>query len=86
MFDVWTMLVFGLLGFGFERAKIPLAPFVIGFILAPVAEENLSIGLMASDGSYLPIIQSPFSLIFVVCSIVLLFTPIYRRYRYGSRP
>ena len=54
MFDVWTMLVFGLLGFGFERAKIPLAPFVIGFILAPVAEENLSIGLMASNGSYLP--------------------------------
>ncbi|MCH2388854.1 MAG: tripartite tricarboxylate transporter permease, partial [Opitutales bacterium] len=86
MFDVWTMLIFGLLGFGFERAKIPLAPFVIGFILAPVAEENLSVGLMASNGSYLPIIQSPFSLIFVVCSIVLLSIPIYRRFKRGSRP
>ncbi|MEC7906915.1 MAG: tripartite tricarboxylate transporter permease [Verrucomicrobiota bacterium] len=86
MFDVWTMLIFGLLGFGFERAKIPLAPFVIGFILAPVAEENLTVGLMASNGSYLSIIQSPFSLIFVVCSIVLLSFPIYRRFKRGSRP
>ncbi len=26
MFDVWTMIFFGLLGFAFERMKIPLAP------------------------------------------------------------
>ena len=43
---------FGLLGFA-ERMKIPLAPFVIGFILAPIAEENLQMGLMASNGSFL---------------------------------
>ena len=80
MFDVWTMLFFGLLGFAFERIKIPLAPFVIGFILAPIAEENLLMGLMASNGSYLPIIQRPVSLIFVVSSIVLLAIPLYKRY------
>ena len=81
MFDVWTMLFFGLLGFAFERIKIPLAPFVIGFILAPIAEENLLMGLMASNGSYLPIIQRPVSLIFVVASIALLAIPLYNRYR-----
>ena len=75
------MLFFGLLGFAFERIKIPLAPFVIGFILAPIAEENLLMGLMASNGSYLPIIQRPVSLIFVVSSIVLLAIPLYKRYR-----
>ena len=83
MFDVWTMLFFGFLGFGFERMKIPLAPFVIGFILAPIAEENLQMGLMASNGSFLPMIQRPVSLIFVISSMVLLSIPLYKRYRYG---
>lgn len=33
MFDIWSMLVFGVLGFLFTKAKIPVAPFLIGFIL-----------------------------------------------------
>jgi len=83
MFDVWTMIFFGLLGFAFERMKIPLAPFVIGFILAPIAEENLQAGLMASSGSFLPLIQRPISLIFVVSSLVLLAVPLYKLFKYG---
>ncbi len=82
MFDVWTMIFFGLLGFAFERMRIPLAPFVIGFILAPIAEENLQAGLMASSGSFLPLIQRPISLIFVVSSLVLLAVPMYKRFKY----
>ena len=84
MFDVWTMILFGLVGFGFEKMKIPLAPFIIGFILAPVAEENLQMGLMASDGSFLPMIRRPVSLIFVITSMALLTIPLYKRFRYRS--
>jgi len=83
MFDVWTMLFFGLLGFAFERLRIPLAPFIIGFILAPIAEENLQMGLMASNGSFLPLVQRPISLIFVIASVALLLVPLYKRFRYG---
>jgi len=85
MFDVWTMICCGILGFMFEKVKIPLAPFVIGFILAPIAEENLQMGLMASNGSFLPLIQRPISLIFVVMSIGLLAVPLYKRYRSENR-
>jgi putative tricarboxylic transport membrane protein len=80
MFDVWTMIVFGLLGFAFERFKIPLAPFVIGFVLAPVAEENLLTGLMASNGSYLPLVTRPIALLFVCISFLLLAVPLYKRF------
>ena len=77
MFDVWTMLFFGLLRFAFERMKIPLAPFVIGFILAPIAEENLQMGLMASNG--LPSARATAILLgFVVASLVLLAIPLYK--------
>jgi putative tricarboxylic transport membrane protein len=79
MFDVWVMLAFGLAGFGLERARIPLAPFVIGFVLAPIAEKNLLAGLMASGGSYGPMVTRPVSLLFLLISIALLVWPILRR-------
>ncbi|MDF1744178.1 MAG: tripartite tricarboxylate transporter substrate-binding protein [Gimesia sp.] len=81
MFDVWVMLGFGLLGLVLERNRIPLAPFVIGFVLGPIAEENLCSGLMSSHGSWLPIITRPISLLFVVVSAILLIVPLVRRFR-----
>jgi putative tricarboxylic transport membrane protein len=80
MFDVWTMVAFGAVGFLFEKTKVPLAPFVIGFILAPIAEENLMKGLISSNGSFMPIFTRPVSLIFLVCAIILLVIPIYKRF------
>lgn len=49
MFDVWVMVTFGVLGLAFEKLRIPTAPFVIGFVLSPIAEENLCAALLASD-------------------------------------
>ncbi|HRX80776.1 MAG TPA: tripartite tricarboxylate transporter permease, partial [Pirellulaceae bacterium] len=85
MFDVWVMLAFGAVGFTMESIKIPLAPFVIGFILAPIAEENLGAGLQASGGSYLPILTSPISLFFCLLAAGLLIWPIFRRIRSPRR-
>lgn len=72
MFDVWAMLGFGVFGFAMEKMKIPLAPFVIGFVLAPIAEEHLSAGLMQTGGSYWPLVTRPISLIFCVVTALLL--------------
>jgi len=71
-FDVVVMLGFGVVGWLMEREKLPLAAFVIGFVLTPVAEENLCAGLMASGGSYLPLVLRPVSLIFLAVSAFLL--------------
>ncbi len=81
LFDVWVMLGFGVLGFALESARIPLAPFIIGFVLGPIAESNLSLGLQASDGSYWPIVTRPMSLTFIVIAIVMLLMPTIRRRR-----
>ena len=79
MFDVWVMLSFGVLGFCMERMRIPLAPFVIGFVLAPIAEEHLCSGLMQSGGDYLPLLTRPMSAFMLVAATVILAVPILRR-------
>lgn len=38
MFDVWTLLIFGLFGWLAGKLRLEVAPFIIGFILGPSAE------------------------------------------------
>lgn len=38
MFDVWTLLIFGVFGWVATKIGIEIAPFIIGFILGPSAE------------------------------------------------
>ena len=59
IFDIWVMLVFGLVGVFFERAKIPLPPLILGLILGPMLEENLRTGLIKSSGSWWPFFTRP---------------------------
>ena len=80
MFDVWIMLGFGVLGLLMERGGLPLGPFVIGFILAPIAESRLRQGLMMTDGSYLPLVTQPLTLSLLIVSGLLLFWPMLRSY------
>lgn len=51
IFDVFVMLVAGLVGYAFNKAKIPLAPLVIGLILGRMMEENFGRALTVHGGS-----------------------------------
>ena len=68
-----------------ERAKVPLGPFVIGFVLAPLAEAKLRSGLMMSGGSFLPIVTRPLALAFLVASVLMLLWPFYGEWRRRRR-
>jgi putative tricarboxylic transport membrane protein len=85
-FDVWVMLGFGLLGVLLEFAKVPLAPFVVGLVLAPVAESELRAGLMASAGSLMPLIERPIACAMLVLSAALFVWPFVRARRRAGRP
>lgn len=78
-FDVWVMIAFGIAGFLLERWRIPLAPFVIGFVLAPLGEESMATGLMSSGGSWLPLITRPGALAFLGIAALLLFWSLRQR-------
>ncbi|PAU96192.1 tripartite tricarboxylate transporter permease [Paracoccus salipaludis] len=61
VFDIWTILAFGVLGFAFVKAGIPTAPFIIGFILGPMAETSFRRGLQLSRGDYTGFLTNPIS-------------------------
>ena len=78
IFDVWVMFAFGLVGFVFEKADVPLGPFIIGFILSGIAEVNLRSSLMYADGSLLPFFTRPISLVFIIIAFSTLGWTLYR--------
>ncbi len=41
VFDVWGVLIFGIVGYLLIKAKIPTSPLILGFILGPTLESNL---------------------------------------------
>jgi putative tricarboxylic transport membrane protein len=56
---VLVMLLFTVVGFTMERKRYPLAPMVIGLVLAPIAETSLRKALMYTDGAFLPLLWAP---------------------------
>ncbi|MEX2374965.1 MAG: tripartite tricarboxylate transporter permease [Dehalococcoidia bacterium] len=84
MFDVWVMLGFGILGYIMDKARIPLGPFVIGFVLAAMLEKEVRTALQISDGSFLPLLERPAALVFCAIALVTLFLPFIRRRKNSS--
>lgn len=68
VFDVFGVFIFGLLGFGLMKAKIPLTPMILGFILGPMFETNLrrASQLASSD----PLFAHPIALTFLGITVV----------------
>lgn len=57
--DTGVMFAFGLLGLVMSWFRFPLAPFVIGFILGPLAEERLRTAASTARGDWLSLILTP---------------------------
>ena len=50
MFDVWSLIVFGLVGYLFTKFKLPVTPFLIGFILGGDLEKHFVDALKGNNG------------------------------------
>lgn len=73
--DVWVMIAFGVIGLGLEYCRVPLGPFVIGFVLSPIAEEQLRASLMMSDGNVAEILTRPYALLFLALAVATVAWP-----------
>jgi putative tricarboxylic transport membrane protein len=84
-FDLWCVILFGILGYGFSSFKIPIAPFILGFILGPMAETNLRRGLMLPPHNLSPLYTSPICLFFLAVAVVSIGLTAYNQYQRRRR-
>lgn len=81
VFNAWVMVAAGILGFVMRLRGYPLAPMVLGLILAPIAEENLRRSLEISGGSVDIFYTSPIALTVLLLSIATIAVPAIRAVR-----
>ncbi len=83
-YDVVIMLFFGLLGYFMRLTKMPEAPLVITFLLAPQAEENLRRALLINEGNWTETLFSSWLAIGLAVAVVV-FTYLSSRVRASER-
>jgi putative tricarboxylic transport membrane protein len=76
MFDVWLMLVFGVVGYIFKKLNIPLAPFTLALVLGNRAESAFRLSMIGSGGDMFVFWSNWLVGSITTLALVLLFWPL----------
>jgi putative tricarboxylic transport membrane protein len=66
LFDIWVVVVFGVIGYGLRLLNYPMAPLVLGIVLGELLDRNLRRALVLGNGDYWPFITRP------ICAVIAL--------------
>jgi putative tricarboxylic transport membrane protein len=75
IFDIFLMTIFGLIGYFMRKLKFPLAPVILGLVLGPIIETNLSRALLISGGSISIFFDSNISKFLWILTIISIVLP-----------
>ena len=84
VFDIGILLVFSVVGYVMYKLEFEAAPFLLGFILGPLMEENLRRAMLLSRGDPAIFVERPISLALLTATallIVVVLLPFVRRKR-----
>jgi len=84
MFDVWTLFIFGIIGYLFSKTKVPLAPLVLGVVLG----SNLEVSLLRAfelDQNWTAFITIQISALMVFLIILSIVISIWQNYKISKK-
>src|SRR5688572_25300214 len=76
MYDVWLMLVFGVMGYVFKKLDYPLAPLVLALVLGDAAENAFRQSMLMSQGSLSIFYANSLVGTMTTLALVMLFWPL----------
>ncbi len=79
--DLWMIVVFGVVGYLFERFRFPIAPMVLGAILGPVAENAFMTSMISYQNDWTVFFTRPVSASVLAAALLALLLPLYTHYR-----
>jgi putative tricarboxylic transport membrane protein len=79
--DLWMIVVFGVVGYLFERFRFPIAPMVLGTILGQTAENAFLTSMISYQNDWTVFFTRPVSGSVMALSALALLFPVLRRMR-----
>lgn len=74
--DIYTVLVFGIVGYWMKKHDYSVIAFVLGVVLGPIVESNFLRSLRLSGGSFKIFVDTPLSLALTIALLFILSYPI----------
>lgn len=74
VFDIWIMIIFGLIGYFMKKCDYEPAPLALAYVLGPMLEQALRQSLIISNGSFTIFLFRPISCASLVVGAFLLVT------------
>jgi putative tricarboxylic transport membrane protein len=83
--DLWMIVIFGVVGYLFERFRFPIAPMVLGCILGSEAESKFMTSMISYQNDWTVFFTRPISGTVMVFVLIALGYPLYRHIRLQVR-
>ena len=80
-FDVWLVLIIGVIGYGMRLLDFEPAPLLIGYVLGPLLEENFRRAMITLYGEFFAMFQRPISGTLLAMSALLIVVTLYSSFR-----
>ena len=82
MFDVYTMLAAGVIGYAMRKAGFSPAPLILGLVLGPIAETGYRQSLTLSGGDVVSyVVSQPIALVLTVLTVLSLVSAVFLEIR-----
>ena len=78
-FELWLLVIFGLVGYAMRKFDYPAAPLVLGLVLGDPMEKALRQALMMSQGN-VSILFRPIPAVLLLIAAVLLIVPLVKKF------
>lgn len=72
VFEIWIVLIFGVIGYLMKKADYPAGPFILALVLSPLAENYFRQSIMIGQGSWSIFVSKPLTTTFTVCIIAVI--------------
>ena len=76
IFDIWVLLVFGLLGYLVTLCKVPLFPIIMGYLMGKTFEVNFRRAMISAQGDFGDLFNRPIAALFLAASILFVLVPV----------
>ncbi len=85
VFDIFAVLIFGILGLILKIYDYPVTATALGFVLGYLVESNFRRSLTVSGGDWMIFIENPISLVLIIIAVLSVAYSIYANYFKGKK-
>ncbi len=80
VFNVWVAIGFGVLGYIFNKCKMPHSPLILAVVLGSMMERGLYQSLTLSHGSLAIFVERPISFVLILAALFFIFSPLVKSF------